>query len=82
MLLVDRDVVRELAASPDPDAALVFTHGGCVVVHVGADAVPDEGVLIVRRHEIEHEVAGGAVPDERLDAVAHRLDNMARDIGA
>lgn len=67
--------------SQDPEAALVFAGGECVVASV-ADAAPYAGVLIVRRHEIEPELAGGAVSDETLDTVARCLDNRARDLGA
>ncbi|TDC84032.1 hypothetical protein [Actinomadura sp. 7K507] len=81
MKLVDREIVRELAKSPDPEAALVFANGECVIVSVGS-AVPDAGVLIARRHEIEAELFGGAVSEDRLNAIAHRLDNRARDLGA
>lgn len=82
MQLVDREIVRELAESPDPEAALVFTNGDCVVVSLGKAAVPAAGVLIARRHEIEAELSGSPASPERLDAVAHRLDNRARDMGA
>lgn len=80
MQLVDRETVRELAESQDPEAALVCTNGECVVVSLGA-AAPATGVLIARRHEIEAELSGSAVSQERLDALAHRLDRRAKDMG-
>lgn len=82
MQLIDQEIVRKLAESQDPDAALVFTNGECAVVSLGEAADPDAGVLIARRREIEAELSGIAVSRERLDTVAHCLDNRARDLGA
>jgi hypothetical protein len=81
MRLVDQRVVRELVQSQDPDAALVFTGGDCVVVSVGETVEPETGVLIVRRREIAG-VCGEPVGEDRLRVLAHCLDNRARDLGA
>jgi hypothetical protein len=83
MRLVDLDIVRELVQSHDPDAALVFTGGDCVIVSLEETAEPHAGVLIVRRREvITADVSGGTLREEKLRALAQCLDNRARDLGA
>jgi hypothetical protein len=81
MQLVDLDIVRDLAQSHDPDAALVFVGGDCVIVSLAETAEPDTGVLIVRRREvIAADVSGGTLREDQLRALAHCLDNRARDL--
>jgi hypothetical protein len=83
MRLVDLDIVRELVQSHDPNAALVFAGGDCVIVSLEETTEPDAGVLIVRRREIiAADVSGGTLREEKLRALAHCLDNRARDLGA
>lgn len=82
MLLVDRAAVQQLVESSDPDAALVYKHGSCLVVSGGSADNPDAGLLVTRRRDITATLSGDAVTDEQLDAVAHRLDNTVRDLGA
>lgn len=82
MLLVDREIVRQLVASPDPDAALVFRRGSCEIMPAGTADNPDAGLLIARRRDIAAALAKGDVTDEQLDALAHRLDNTVRDLGS
>ncbi|GAA3004657.1 hypothetical protein [Streptosporangium longisporum] len=81
MALVDRDDVRELLTSPDPDATLVYVEGACRVVP--ADRV--EGLSVVSRRELQEQLgedaAGGEPSDERLDELAHRLDTVVRELG-
>ncbi|MFI6507443.1 hypothetical protein ACIBCT_07555 [Streptosporangium sp. NPDC050855] len=81
MALVDRDDVRELLGSPDPDATLVYVEGACRVVP--ADRV--EGLSVVSRRELQEQLgedaAGGGLSDERLDELAHRLDTVVRELG-
>jgi len=80
--LVDQEIVRELAESQDPGAFLVFTHGDCVVASVEEEAAFHSGMVIARRYEIEDELTGGPLSEERLNVIAHRWDNRARDIGS
>jgi hypothetical protein len=83
MRLVDLDIVRELVQSHDPNAALVFAGGDCVIVSLEETAEPDAGVLIIRRREIiAADVSGGTLREEKLRALADCLDNRARDLGA
>ena len=84
MRLVDLGIVRELVRSHDPDAALVFARGDCVIVSLEETVEPDAGVLIVRRREIiaAADVSGGTLQEEELRALAHCLDNRTRDLGA
>ncbi|MEU4830372.1 hypothetical protein [Streptosporangium sp. NPDC023615] len=55
MALVDRDDVRELLTSPDPDATLIFVGGACRVVP--ADQV--EGLVVVSRRELQGQLSEG-----------------------
>ncbi|MGC5011066.1 hypothetical protein ACLQ2R_09915 [Streptosporangium sp. DT93] len=83
MAMVDRDDVRELLTSTDPDATLIFVGGACRVVP--ADRV--EGLTVVSRRELQDQLggsgsgAGGEVSDARLDELAHRLDTVVRELG-
>lgn len=79
MQVVDEEVARELMRSPDPDAALVFVKGRCLVVSLAEDATPGAGVLIARRREITTEPPE-ALSGARLHAIACCLDNRARDM--
>lgn len=81
MHLVDRECVRRFMESPNPDATLVLVHGDCVVM---PDAEIDDahrGLVVARRDDLEA-LLGGDLTDQRLDEVAHRLDNVVRDLGA
>ena len=78
MALVGKEVVTELAASSDPDAALVYRRGSCVVGSAG-EAGSLGGVIITRRCDIPAQ--GGQMTDDELEKLAVILDNMARDLG-
>jgi hypothetical protein len=83
MRLVELDIVRELVQSRDPNAALVFAGGDCIIVSLEETAEPDAGVLIVRRREvIAADVSGGTLREDKLRVLAHCLDNRVRDLGA
>ena len=70
MNLVDRDLVTELLASSDPDAALILFDGVCSVV----SAEPGyKGLLVAWRRDLD--------PEMPLDRLVHALDNVARDLG-
>ena len=77
MALVDKEIVSELVASSDPDAALVFSRGSCVV-RSGGEAGSPGGVLIARRRDIPAQ--GGPMTEEQLERLTLTLDNMARDM--
>ena len=77
MALVDKEIVSELVASGDPDAALVFSRGSCVV-RSGEEAGSSGGVVIARRRDIPAQ--RGQMTEEQLEKLALALDNMARDM--
>jgi hypothetical protein len=68
--LVDGDLVAELLASPDPDAALILHGGVCSVVSAGKG---HKGLLVAWARDLD--------ADAPLDRLAHALDNTARDLG-
>jgi hypothetical protein len=78
MALVGKEIATELMASSDPDVALVYACGSCVVRSVGEAGNPG-GVIIARRRDIP--VQGGPMTDDELEKLAVILDNMARDLG-
>jgi hypothetical protein len=82
MLLIDRECVRRLLESPDPDTALVFVRGDCVLL--SEDEIDDahRGLVVARRRDLDTLLGGGGLTDQRLDEVATRLDNVVRDLGA
>ncbi|WP_326825935.1 hypothetical protein OHA77_24165 [Streptosporangium sp. NBC_01639] len=81
MALIDRACVRRLLESPDPDAALVFVRGECLILR-GEEIDDDHRPLVVaRRQELVDFVTGGPVTDQQLDLLVDRLDNVARDLG-
>ncbi|MEU4508629.1 hypothetical protein AB0G05_03950 [Nonomuraea wenchangensis] len=81
--LIDRECVRALLESDRDDATLVYVRGECVVL---PDAEVDEahrGLVIARRDELLARVSRGEkLSDQLLDSLAHRLDNIVRDLGA
>ena len=81
MLLVDRECVRRLLESHDPDATLVFVRGECMVLPAGDVDEAHQGLVVGRREELLRLVPEGDLTDERLDLLAHRLDNVVRDLG-
>ncbi|MEV5555695.1 hypothetical protein AB0L44_18735 [Nonomuraea wenchangensis] len=80
--LIDRECVRALLESDRDDATLVYVRGECVVL---PDAEVDEahrGLVIARRDELLARMPGQKPTDQVLDSLAHRLDNIVRDLGA
>jgi len=82
MLLIDRECVRRLLESPNPDTALVFVRGDCVLLAEEEIDDAHRGLVVVRRRDLDSLLGGGELTDERLDEVANRLDNVVRDLGA
>ena len=82
MLLIDRECVRRLLDSPDPDAALVFVRGACVVLPEGEIDDAHRGLVVTRRRDLTSLLGEDELTDERLDDLATRLDNVVRDLGA
>jgi hypothetical protein len=80
--LVDRECVRRLLTSQDDDATLVFVRGDCLVIPAAEVDDAHKGLVIARRDEITAVVPGGDLTDQVLDNLAHRLDNIVRDLGA
>jgi hypothetical protein len=81
MLLVDRECVRRLLESSDPDATLVFVRGECMVVPAGEIDEAHQGMIVGRKRDLMRLAPDGDLSDERLDLLAHRLDNVVRDLG-
>ncbi|GII56923.1 hypothetical protein Pth03_53120 [Planotetraspora thailandica] len=81
MVLVDRECVRRLLESADPNVALVFKRGSCVILPI--DQIEDRcrTMVIVRRADIPDIRAGRPVTEERIESLAWCFDNMARDLG-
>jgi hypothetical protein len=82
MSLIDRECVRRLLESPHADATLVFVRGDCVVLSAADVDSAHQGLVIARRRDLEPLLGGAPVTDQRLDLLAHRLDNVVRDLGA
>jgi hypothetical protein len=82
MLLVDRECVRRFLESPNPDATLVFVRGDCVVLPDGEIDDAHRGLVVARRADLDPLLGEGELTEHRLDEVAHRLDNVVRDLGA
>lgn len=82
MMLVDRECVRALLESEHPDATLVFVQGDCVVLPAGEVDEAHRGLVIARRDDLRTYVPEGKPTDQVLDDLAHRLDNVVRDLGA
>ncbi|ACZ91375.1 hypothetical protein [Streptosporangium roseum] len=81
MALVDRECVLRLLESPDPDTALVFVRGDCLILRDEEIDDDHRPLIIVRRRDLEGFVSGDTVTDRELDTLTDRLDNIARDIG-
>ncbi|GLW99267.1 hypothetical protein [Microtetraspora sp. NBRC 16547] len=82
MAFIDRECVRRLIEAPDPDTALVFVRGECLVL---PDAEIDEvhrRLIIARRRDLTAHLHGDTITDQQLDLLAERLDNVVHDLGA
>ncbi|NUP67967.1 MAG: hypothetical protein HOV96_22090 [Nonomuraea sp.] len=83
MSLIDRECVRQLLESKDPDATLVFVRGDCVVLPAAEIDDAHKGLVIATREDVASGLGDGAAPsDQALDDLAVRLDNVVRDLGA
>ncbi|MFB4276706.1 MULTISPECIES: hypothetical protein [unclassified Nonomuraea] len=82
MSLIDRECVRQLLDSQQPDATLVFVRGECVVMPATEVDDAHKGLVIARRDEVLAQLPDDAPTDQALDGLAHRLDNIVRDLGA
>ncbi|MGN9847170.1 hypothetical protein ACTMTI_54725 [Nonomuraea sp. H19] len=80
--LIDRECVRRLLTSEDPDATLVFVRGDCVVLPGAEVDDAHKGLVIARREDLVARVPESGLTDQLLDNLAHRLDNIVRDLGA
>ncbi|TMR98958.1 hypothetical protein [Nonomuraea basaltis] len=79
--LIDRECVRRLLTSEQPDATLVFVRGDCVVLPAADVDDAHKGLVIARRDEVAAKLPD-RLTDKVLDDLAHRLDNIVRDLGA
>ncbi|MFG1697890.1 hypothetical protein [Nonomuraea sp. NPDC049309] len=80
--LIDRECVRKLLDSRHPDATLVFIRGGCEVLPASEIDDAHKGLVIARRDELMARFPSGTPSDRELDELAHRLDNIAHDLGS
>ncbi|HEY9522573.1 MAG TPA: hypothetical protein VIR33_04990 [Thermopolyspora sp.] len=82
MDLIDRECVRRLLESPDPEATLVFVRGDCLVLSAAEIDAAHQNLIIACRKDLEHLLGGGVpITDRQLDLVADSLDNVVRDLG-
>lgn len=81
MTLVDLECARRLLESDDPDVALMFVRGECVVLPVNEIDDAHRMLTITRRRDLPPDLVAAPLTDERVAALACRLDNVARDLG-
>ncbi|MFF4772809.1 hypothetical protein ACFY05_08115 [Microtetraspora fusca] len=82
MAFIDRECVRHLIEAPDPDAALVFVRGDCMVLQPAEIDDAHQGLVIIRRKDLTAQLHGDTITDQQLDLLAERLDNVVHDLGA
>ncbi|MEV5888480.1 hypothetical protein [Nonomuraea fuscirosea] len=82
MSLIDKECVRQLLESGQPDATLVFVRGDCVVLPASDVDEAHRGLVIARRDEVIAQLPEGEPTEDELDRLAIRLDNVVRDLGA
>jgi hypothetical protein len=94
MSLVDQECVRRLIESADPDVALVFVRGECVIRSLveiereieeraaAGGGTAHRTLVIVRREDIPGLLSGQPMTEEWIASLANCLDNVARDLGA
>ncbi|TDC01509.1 hypothetical protein E1267_31720 [Nonomuraea longispora] len=83
MSMIDPECVRQLLDSRHQDATLVFVRGDCVVLPAAEVDDAHRGLVIASREEVAAQLPDEGPPDEQaLEAVATRLDNIVRDLGA
>jgi hypothetical protein len=82
MALIERECVRQLLESSDPDAALVFVRGDCMVLP--EERIDDEHrrLVVARRRDLDRFLGGGTITEQQVDVLAERLENAVRDLGA
>jgi len=80
--LIDRECVRRLLTSQDADATLVFVRGDCVVLPAAEVDDANKRLVIASRDDVAAHLPDRPLTDQVLDDVAHRLDNIVRDLGA
>lgn len=77
--LVEPDCVRRLLESPDPDTAVVFVRGECVVLGESDIDERHRRLVIVRRRDLPEVRSGAPITDELVESVMWRIDHLARD---
>lgn len=82
MTLIDPDCVRRLLESADPDVALVFVRGECVVLPLDEIDERHRSLVVVRRADLPEAESDEPVTEERVEVLARCLENAARDLGA
>lgn len=82
MALIDRECVRRLLEAHDPDTALVFVRGECVVLPPERIDADHQGLVIARRRDLLRYFTGDTITDQQVEVLADRLDNTVRDLGA
>ncbi|GIH94641.1 MULTISPECIES: hypothetical protein [Planobispora] len=83
MALIDRECVRRLLESPDPDATLVFVRGDCIVLPEKEIDDAHRGLVIASKRDLTRLMPGGdTLTEQQIDTLADRLDNIVRDLGA
>ncbi|GIH65842.1 MULTISPECIES: hypothetical protein [Microbispora] len=82
MALLDPDCVRRLLESADPDVALVFVRGECLVLPLDEIDERHRRLVVVRRADLPEAQGDEPVTEERVEALTRCLENTVRDLGA
>ncbi|TQS23418.1 hypothetical protein [Microbispora sp. KK1-11] len=82
MALLDPDCVRRLLESADPDVALVFVRGECLVLPLDEIDERHQKLVVVRRADLPEAHGDEPVTEERVEALTRCLENSVRDLGA
>ncbi|WP_327048603.1 hypothetical protein OG320_12380 [Microbispora sp. NBC_01189] len=81
MALLDPDCVRRLLESADPDVALVFVRGECLVLPLDQIDERHRPLVIARRADLPEAAGDLPVTEERVETLTRCLENVARDLG-
>ncbi|MEV4456927.1 hypothetical protein [Microbispora sp. NPDC049633] len=82
MALLDPDCVRRLLESADPDVALVFVRGECLVLPIDEIDERHRKLVVARRADLPEAHSDEPVTEERVETLTRCLENAVRDLGA
>lgn len=79
MRIIDREIVQDLLAATDPDAALVVHAGHCVIKVAAQVSGPQGEMIIIRRADLAAMLPEQDITPDWIERIALCLDNTARD---